>query len=313
MELTLRQKWHAFLGMTKRNILVYFKDKTTIFFSLLAPLIVLFLYLAFLMSLYVNSVSSTLEEYDLVERISSSDITSFVNAWLVSGLLGSSLITVSLNSLSVMVDDKYNQIDKDYGSSPINGAIVVFSYFVGAFANTALVGCFLLTTGLVVMAVSSPFYVAFSDIIILYLLILFGSASATLFLMIVVSFFKKSSALGAFSGVVSAAVGFMIGAYMPMASMAKPVQFACNLFPGSHVAGLFRNFLMQGSLEHMNAALSGVDGGAFLAGMKQSFSFSLYCFGTDFGVLEMFLYSGAILLFSLLMNMVFYRFSSRRR
>jgi len=131
--------------------------------------------------------------------------------------------------------------------------------------------------------------------------------------MIVVSFFKKSSALGAFSGVVSAAVGFMIGAYMPMASMAKPVQFACNLFPGSHVAGLFRNYLMQGALEHMNGALNGVDGGAFLSGMKKSFSFSLYCFGTDFGVLEMFLYAGAILLLSLLINVVLYRFSSKRR
>ena len=43
-----RKNLNSYLGMTKRNILVFFKDKTTLFFSMLAPLIVFFLYIVFL-------------------------------------------------------------------------------------------------------------------------------------------------------------------------------------------------------------------------------------------------------------------------
>ncbi len=311
MTLTLNAKWHAFLGMTKRNMLVYFKDRVTLFFSLLAPLIVLFLYMAFLRNIYVSSVKESLSGYATV--ISESDINSFVNAWLIAGLLGTSLITVSLNSLSVMVDDKYNHIDNDYNASPIAGPIVVLSYFMGAFLNTAIVGVLLLSAGLGVIAFLSPLYLSAFAIVMLYLLMLFGSASSTLMLMLVVAFFKKSSALGAFSGLVSAAVGFMIGAYMPMSSMAKPVQIVCNVFPGSQIAALIRNYLMSGPLEHMENEFHGLDNGQFMNGMKNAFSFNLASFGTTFGIAEMFLYSGIALVVCLFANILLYRFSSQRK
>jgi multidrug/hemolysin transport system permease protein len=311
MALTFHAKWRAFLGLTKRNVLVYFKDWVTLFFSLLAPLIVLFLYLAFLRAMYVSSVKESLSAYSGV--FSESDVSSFVNAWLLSGLLGSSLITVSLNSLSVMVEDKYNHVDSDYKSSPISGPLVVLAYFTGAFLNTALVGVLLLSVGLGVISLLSPLYLGLFDIVMLYVLVLLGSASSTLLLMIVVSFFKKNSALGAFSGLVSAAVGFMIGAYLPMSSMAQPVQIVCNAFPGSQIAALIRNYLMSGSLNHMESELNGLDNGQFLAGMKSAFSFDLDSFGSDFGIKEMFLYSGAFIVVGLAANILLYRFSSKRK
>jgi multidrug/hemolysin transport system permease protein len=311
MAFTFLQKWHAYVGMSKRNVLVYFKDRVTVFFSLLAPLIVLVLYMAFLRDMYVSSVRSSLS--GLEDYVSEADIGAFVNAWLVAGLLGSSLITVSLNSLSVMVDDKYNHVDSDYRSSPVNGPLVVLSYFTGAFLATVIVGALLLSIGLGVMALLSPFYLSGFDIAILYLLVLLGSASSTLFMMIVVSFFKKSSALGAFSGLVSAAVGFIIGAYMPMSTMAEPVQLVCNAFPGSSIAGLFRNYRMSGSLEHMESVLDGQDSGQFIIGMKEAFSFELSAFGTTFGIPEMFYYASAFTLACLFVNIFFYRFSSQRK
>lgn len=38
--------------------------------------------------------------------ITDNDIESVVNSWLVSGVIGTSVITVALNSLNVMVSDK---------------------------------------------------------------------------------------------------------------------------------------------------------------------------------------------------------------
>ena len=115
----------SYLGMTKRNVFLFFKDKTTLFFSMLAPLIVFFLYVIFLKDTYLSSLKESLNAiegyYDL------KDMESLANLWLLAGILGTASITVALNSLQVMVRDKNLQIDYDYTASPISGVIVILS------------------------------------------------------------------------------------------------------------------------------------------------------------------------------------------
>ena len=59
--LTLSQKFNAYKGMTCRNIKVFFKDKMTVFFSILAPLIVFLLYILFLRDTYLSGMERSLE------------------------------------------------------------------------------------------------------------------------------------------------------------------------------------------------------------------------------------------------------------
>ena len=50
------------LYLTKRNIKLFFKDKGLFITSLITPLIILFLYLAFLKDIYLNSFESGIIE-----------------------------------------------------------------------------------------------------------------------------------------------------------------------------------------------------------------------------------------------------------
>ena len=113
--LTLTQKFNAYKGMTSRNIKVFFKDKMTVFFSILAPLIVFLLYILFLRDTYLSGMERSLESVSSL--INMKDVENIANGWLLSGILASSCVTVSLNSLTVMVDDKDRKVDYDYNSS----------------------------------------------------------------------------------------------------------------------------------------------------------------------------------------------------
>ena len=53
----------GFIGLTKRNLLLFFKDRQTIVFSLLTSIIMLFLYLLFLKETFVDAVNGALKEY----------------------------------------------------------------------------------------------------------------------------------------------------------------------------------------------------------------------------------------------------------
>ena len=80
--------------MTKRNIKVYLKDKTAIIFSMMTQIIILGLYLLFLKQNYVDSMTSMLDGFNI--KTEDNLINALVNSWLVSGVIGTSVVTLSL-------------------------------------------------------------------------------------------------------------------------------------------------------------------------------------------------------------------------
>ncbi len=302
---------NQFLGLTKRHLLLFFRDKTSIFFSLLAQIIILFLYLAFLKQSYIDGIKSDLG--DLTNFITNSDINNFINSWLLSGLVGASTITVALNCLSLMPVDKEKKIDYDLLASPVKPAIIYLSYYVAALLSTFLISAVILSLGLIILTSIGNLYMSVGTIFITYLIVFVSVASSTSLLMIVIVFFKKMVSLQAFSGLMSAAVGFFIGAYMPISTFSKPVQNICNILPGSHITGLLRNYLMRGTLDKMTETISNYDNGAFKEAMEETFSFKLTCFGHDFGISSMIIYVLIILVFTLVLNILIYNLTKKRR
>ena len=307
----VKKNLRSYKGMTVRNIKVYMKDKTAIMLSMITQIIVLGLYLLFLKTSYVDMITASLSE--LGDIVSKNDINALVNSWLVAGVIGTSVVTVALNALTIMVSDKQEKIDFDYNASPVKGGTVVMSYFSGAVASTFIISSILLAAGLLFIAVSGSFVYNLYDILMLYGLVLLGSVSATIILMLFASFFKKNSSLSSFGIMVSAAIGFVIGAYMPVSQFGDGVQTAVNLVPGSHIACLMRNVLMTPALDKIDTALNGIDNGMFAEEIKNTFSFELNIFGIDFDINMMLVYSFIAIAVFLVLNLISFRISSKRK
>ena len=54
----MKSDFYALAGLTKRGIKIFLKDKAGVFFSLLAPLIVLMLYVIFLGDVQLDSLKA---------------------------------------------------------------------------------------------------------------------------------------------------------------------------------------------------------------------------------------------------------------
>ena len=150
----------SYKGMTKRNIKVYLKDKTAIIFSMMTQIIILGLYLLFLKQNYVDSMTSMLDGFNI--KTEDNLINALVNSWLVSGVIGTSVVTVAMNSLSVMISDKQNKIDYDYNASSVKGSTVVLSYFSGAVIPTIVISAILLTAGIAFSCISGSSFPEFT-------------------------------------------------------------------------------------------------------------------------------------------------------
>ena len=225
----MTKTWNSYRGLTGRNMKVFLKDKMAVFFSLLTQIIVLGLFLLFIKTSYVDGVNSALGT--LKSKVSSADIEALVNSWMISGVVGTSVVTATMNALSVIVSDKEDRIDYDYQASCVKGSVVVMSYFSGAVLCSLITSFALLSFGLVFLAMTGTFVLGFAEQLALYGLVMLGSVSAAIILMTAISFFKKSSTFSAFSILVSTLVGFVVGAYFPVSELGDTMQTIVNLIP----------------------------------------------------------------------------------
>lgn len=293
-----------FMGFTRRNLLIYFKDKLAIFFSLLTSIIVFVLYLLFLKGTFVDAMKSTMRGLESI--VNSSDIDMFVNGILLSGILGSAMITVPYTCLQTIVKDREAGVDSDICATPLKRWKIILSYFVSSAICSFIMTSLILTVGLVVLSFMGDIRLGITSLLESYGLMLLGSVSSTALFMLILLFFKSSSTSTAFFGILSAAAGFVIGAYIPLSQFSDGVRSFCNIFPASHITSLIRNTLLSGVTEQIDSSIGGLDNGAFISSVKETFSFHAHAFGTDFSGANSVIYVGIVAMLCIAAMIVVY-------
>ena len=297
----------SYMGLTKRNLLIYFKDKQSILFSLLTSIIVFALYMLFLKSSFADAIDSVLGNIPAIsERINSEDIDMLTSFILLAGIIGSAMITVPYNCLQTVVNDRENGIDRDILATPVKRWQIVLSYFTASGLSAMIMNGIILTVGLIVLRINGNLYMEASDLLGTYLVVALGCLSSTAVFMMIVPFFRSSSACGAFFGILSAVSGFVIGAYIPISQFSDRVQTICNIFPASHVTILLRNVLLDGVLSNIDNSIGGIDKGAFVDSIKDIFTFRASMFGRTLTIGGMSIYVLTVFAISLAGMMILY-------
>ena len=296
------------LSLTKRNMTVFLRDKTGVFFSLLSPLLVLLLFILFLGDLQIDSVKGALESNGVLNLFDSSFSRDVAYNWLIAGVLGVSCITVSFSCLSVIISDREKGIENDFKASPISSVKVYISYILGVFLSTLLIMVIVSFAGLIFLAISGSLNMDVKDYFILYGSIILGSFNASLFAYALTSFIKTMGAHGAFTGLICAISGFLIGAYMPLSSFPKPIQYVCSIIPGSHTAGLARvsllnNYMEEASTKSVEVANS----------LSDYFSIKINLFNNQIDKTGMFMFLLISTFIFLIINIVIIKISSKKR
>ena len=301
------------LGFIKRNVLLFFKDWQSILFSLLTSIIVLVLYLLFLKGTFVSAIQRAMEQYPgLASMVPQKDIAMFANLFLLSGILGSAMISVPFSCITVLVKDRANKVDYDILATPMKREQIIFAYFVSAVLTSTLLTDIILAVGLIGIRMQGNMYLNASQVVKAFSIVALGSISASAIFMIIVLFFKTVSACEAFFGILSAASGFVIGAYIPISQFSNEVQTVCNLFPASQITIMLRNILLNGLLEHINISLQGADQGMFVLSLKEYFTFQAKLFKGYLDMNKMLEYILGVILFCIVTQIMIYSGSYKK-
>ena len=227
---------------SKRNMLCYFRDKASVFFSLMAVLIVIMLYLLFLRNLLIDSMTTGME------FASADQISNLVDSWVLSGILGIVAVTCSAGSLQCMVDDRITGKDLDFKITPMKPYELATGYILSTF----IVG---LIMSLITYVIAVAFLLAtgcildISTIALCLVLLIPSTLSGSIIVFAMISFLKSQGAFSGFFTVMSTMIGFLTGIYMPMGNLPEGMQFLGTLMPATHMAALFRQNLCSGPMK----------------------------------------------------------------
>ncbi|MFC6261283.1 ABC transporter permease [Levilactobacillus fujinensis] len=225
------------LAMIKRNLLLYFRDHSGVFFSLLGALISFILYLVFLKKNMLSSLRQM------------PDAKILLDTWLIGGTLAITSITTTLSSLALMVTDKEKHIAADLELTDAGPLRLFTSYLISAAVIGALTqlamfiimwGGFYLTDGLTLSVTA---------VLNVLGLMVTSSLLAVVVNAAIVQGVHTVDNLGKLGTIVGTAAGFLVGTYIPIGALPGFAQGMVNFIPGSYVAALYRQFLMDDKLK----------------------------------------------------------------
>lgn len=225
------------ISFVSRNLKVFFRDKTAVFFSLLAVLIVLGLYIFFLGDVWVDSFPNI------------KGVKNLMNCWIMAGLIGVTSVTANMGAFGTMIEDKSKNKIKDFYVSPIKKSKIVGGYIISSFIVGSMMSVVTLIISQIYLVYSGVYVLNFKELTEVFLIILMTSLSNSAMILFIVSLFSSEKAFSTASTIVGTLIGFITGIYLPISMLPDSVQIIVKLFPTSHGISILRQIFMKKQMD----------------------------------------------------------------
>lgn len=221
------------LALLKRNFILYFRNRSGVFFSLLGALISFLLYIIFLQKNLTDAWSQL------------PDNTNLLNNWLMGGTLAVTGITTSFTALTQMVQDRENQVDQDLFLTDLGSWGLQVSYLISSIAISFVMQVFMFA----VMSLYFKESPVISYLPEITLIMLLSSLLSSVVNILLIYRFQSVDSLGKLATIVGTASGFLVGTYIPIGVLPDFAQIIMKCTPATYIASLYRQILMKERLE----------------------------------------------------------------
>ncbi len=224
------------LAFTARNLRIFFRDRSAVFFSLLASLIIIGLYILFLGDIWISNMKKLSNAREVMDN------------WVMAGLLAVTSVTTTMGAFGIMVADRTKKINKDFYCAPVGRRSLAGGYILGSFIIGLVMSLFTLILAEAYIIAEGGSLMTPAALAKVVGLIMLADFSGTSLVFFITSFFSSENAFSTASTVIGTLIGFLTGIYLPIGMLPPAVQWVVKLFPPSHAAVLLRKVMMSAPL-----------------------------------------------------------------
>ncbi len=236
--------------LVKRNLLMYLRDRGTVFFSLLSMLVVLCLMIFFLGDINIDMLTDKLAL--LPDRNAEKDEANaflLILAWTIGGIVPVNSVMVTLSSYSAMIRDKNSKRSDAIYTSPVNRTIIALSYITSTCLSAIIICSLTFVIAEIYFVIEGAASLSLVSHIKVFSMIIVNSFSYSAIMYLFASIVRTQSAWSGFGTVIGALVGFFGGIYMPFGQLSQTLQSVVKCTPVIYSTVMFRNVICEEMLK----------------------------------------------------------------
>jgi len=230
--------------LIKRNMLLYFRDRQNVFYSMFAVFLMLGLYLLFLSGMMENNLRAAM---GVGEDFNTGSVMTGI---VLAGMVATTSVTSGLVGIVRFVADKESAA-WDFFTTPISRRNILFSYVIGA----ALIGLIMTVVALFIsvgyLALNGNNVLNPRSVGLLFITAVLNALCANALVFLLTSIAKTREAFSSLNTIVSSLIGFLMGVFIPIGNMPDAVAWVLRLFPLNHGASMFRQVLAGDALYNL--------------------------------------------------------------
>ncbi len=234
-------------SLIQRNMRLFFRDKTGVFFSLLGPLIMFMLYIFFLGSLQKEHINQALPDSP------TQAVNFFINSWLFAGILAITTVTTSLAAMQVFVADRASDRFKDFAVSPITRSKIIIGYLGSTFIISLAITTIMFGLSELYIAANGNELLTLRHALSSYAALILLCATFSALASFCATFIKSIAAFASLSVIIGTIVGFLAAVYVPIGSLSVGVTNVINSLPFSQATALLRQSFVAQSVTALTA------------------------------------------------------------
>jgi multidrug/hemolysin transport system permease protein len=230
--------------LASRNLKVYLRDRTAVFFSLLSVFIIIGLYAIFLGNTTVRSLENAVGK-DV------GGVRFLVDSWIMAGILVVNSITVTLGMFGTMIDDESKKRLSGFLVAPVSRSKLVYGYLLAAVAAGILLSVIALILAEIYIAANGGSLLTGAALLKVLGLLVYNVISSACMVFFLVSWFRSASGFSTLSTILGTIIGFITGIYLPIGVLPQALQTAIVFVPATHAAALMRQIMMETALDQV--------------------------------------------------------------
>jgi multidrug/hemolysin transport system permease protein len=224
--------------LISRNIKLYLRNKSTVFFSFLSMIIIIGLYALFMADANVDSLT---QQYGGSREIAEW----LINSWIMGGIITVNAVNITLVLLVTMVEDESNHRIKDFLVAPLKKYQIIGGYLGSAIIVGTIMSILSVVVAELYIILNGGELLSLINMIRVLIGIIFTVISVSSMSLFFLLFIKSEKTASTITTVVGTLIGFIAGVYVPIGVMPDFIQKIMKLLPITYSATMFKQIFVE--------------------------------------------------------------------
>lgn len=229
--------------LIKRNITIYLRDRSSVFFSLLSMIVIIGLMVVFLGKMNSDNVVDLLKQYggSRDAAVDRNNAEQLVMLWTLAGIVVVNSVTITLSMVGIMVEDEVQKRLSSFYVAPVSRIVFVMGYVIAAIIMGVIMCCLTVAVGEVYFAAIGAELLTLEQLGKILILIILNVFTSSGMVFLILNFVHSQSALSGLGTIIGTLVGFVAGIYLPIGMLPEKVQTIIKCFPLVHGSSFLRD------------------------------------------------------------------------